>query len=87
MYLRLPAPPRTPECERADRAGVPEFQDAELSPVVFRKARPQVKADGTAMGADGLGDRRLGSVAGHVGVDGCERVVCAERPGCWWMGR
>ena len=46
VSLRLPAPATGLSVNEQIGLGVPEFQDTELSPVVFRKARPQLKANG-----------------------------------------
>ena len=46
MFLRLPAPAVASSVNEQLGLTTPEFQDVELSPVVFRKARPQVKKDG-----------------------------------------
>ncbi len=46
VYVRLAAPASPSDVKEQIGLGVPEFQDAELSPVVFRKARPGIKADG-----------------------------------------
>lgn len=46
VYLRLPAPGDGASVNEQIGLAVPEFQDAELSPVVFRRARAQMKTDG-----------------------------------------
>ena len=47
VYLRLPTTPATPGVNGELGLAVPEFEDAEMSPVVFRRARPQPRKDGT----------------------------------------
>ncbi len=46
VSLRIPALPSAPGVNEELGLGTPEFDDVELSPVVFRKAREQVRKDG-----------------------------------------
>lgn len=46
VYLRVPTPASAASVNEQIGLAVPEFQDAELSPVVFRKARPRASKDG-----------------------------------------
>ena len=46
VTLRLPAPAAMPAITDELGLATPEFQDVELSPVVFRKARQQLREDG-----------------------------------------
>ncbi len=46
VYLRLATAASPSDVDEQIGLALPEFQDAELSPVVFRKARPGVKTDG-----------------------------------------
>ncbi len=46
VFLRLAAPASGLSVTEQLGLAVPEFQDAELSPVVFRKARPQLSKSG-----------------------------------------
>lgn len=46
VYLRIPAPASGAGVNEQIGLSTPEFQDAELSPVVFRKARPGISKEG-----------------------------------------
>ena len=46
--LRLPSPATPGDIGEQIGLGEPEFQEIELAPVVFRKARPVPRADGSA---------------------------------------
>ncbi len=46
VSLRIPAPAATGGVDEQIGLGTPEFQDAELSPVVFRKARASMQKGG-----------------------------------------
>lgn len=46
VFLRVPAPASGSSVNEELGLATPEFQDAELSPVVFRKARPRSQKDG-----------------------------------------
>jgi len=46
VYLRVPTPASAASVNEQIGLATPEFQDAELSPVVFRKARPRATKDG-----------------------------------------
>lgn len=46
VYLRMPAPAETASGDEELGLATPKFQDLEMSPVIFRKARPQTQADG-----------------------------------------
>ena len=46
VFLRIPAPAVASSVEEQLGLATPEFQDAELSPMVFRKLRPQAPKDG-----------------------------------------
>lgn len=46
VYLRVPVPASASSVNEELGLATPEFQDAELSPVVFRKARPQAQKTG-----------------------------------------
>lgn len=46
VYLRVPTPASAGSVNEQIGLATPEFQDAELSPVVVRRARPQTGKDG-----------------------------------------
>ena len=46
VFLRIPAPAAAASVDEQLGLAAPEFEDAELSPVVFRKARPQATKSG-----------------------------------------
>ncbi len=46
VYLRLPAAAKASAVNEQLGLSTPQFQDAELAPVVFRKARPKAGKDG-----------------------------------------
>ncbi len=66
VFLRIPAPAAAATVNEELGLAVPEFQDAELSPVVFRKAKPQLNKDGARweLMVSAI------SVAGVLGVSG-----------------
>ena len=67
VYLRMPAPPSAPEIQDELGLGTPEFQDVELSPVVFRKARAQMSKDGAAWELD-ISAISVGEAIGATGA-------------------
>ncbi len=76
VLLRMPAPAATGDAEQLGLA-VPEFQDIELAPVVFRSARAQI-AEGKAPRRELLvSATAVATLAGSLGYGAAEALFAA----------
>ena len=84
VMLRMPAPASAGDVTEQLGLAVPEFQDVELAPVVFRKARATM-AEGRRRRGVMVSASAVNGLVGSLGYSAAS-VLFARRLGCWWMG-